>query len=57
MGRALLIQVIDDYRRRGMQRFDLNASEASRPLYANLGFDPIADLSAWILEHATQMPG
>jgi GNAT superfamily N-acetyltransferase len=49
MGRALLTQVIDDYRRRGVARFYLTATEAGRPLYASLGFEPIAELSAWLL--------
>jgi GNAT superfamily N-acetyltransferase len=57
MGRALLTQVINDYRRRGVERFFLGATEAGRPLYANLGFEAIADLSAWVLGHATQTPG
>ena len=50
MGRALLSQVIDDYRRRGVERFHLGATEAGRPLYTSLGFDPVADLSVWVLE-------
>lgn len=50
MGRALLSQVIDDYRRRGMERFHLGATEAGRPLYASLGFELVADLPVWILE-------
>lgn len=50
MGRALLTQVIADYRRRGVERFHLGATEAGRPLYASLGFEPIAELSAWLLE-------
>jgi GNAT superfamily N-acetyltransferase len=50
MGRALLTQVIDDYRSRGVERFHLGAADAGRPLYASLGFEPIAELSAWILE-------
>jgi GNAT superfamily N-acetyltransferase len=49
MGRALLTQVISDYRRRGIERFHLSASEAGRPLYESLGFETIADLSAWVL--------
>jgi GNAT superfamily N-acetyltransferase len=49
MGRALLTQVISDYRRRGVERFHLGATEAGRPLYASVGFEPIADLSAWVL--------
>ena len=55
MGRALLAQVIDDYRGRGVERFHLTATEAGRPLYASLGFEKIADLSAWVLEHPTQV--
>lgn len=49
VGRALLTQVMADYRARGVARFYLTASEAGRPLYASLGFEPIAELSAWIL--------
>ena len=49
MGRALLTQVIADYRRRGVERFHLGATEAGRPLYASLGFKLVADLSVWIL--------
>ena len=50
MGRALLSQVIADYRRRGVNRFHLGATDAGRPLYASLGFEPVADLSVWVLE-------
>lgn len=50
MGRALLSQVIDDYRRRGVERFHLGATDAGRPLYASLGFELVADLPVWILE-------
>ncbi len=53
MGRALLTQVIEDYRGRGVERFHLTASEAGRPLYASLGFETIADLSVWLSEPAT----
>lgn len=55
MGRALLTQVIEDYRSRGVERFHLSASEAGRPLYASLGFEPIAELSAWLLDRAPQV--
>lgn len=57
MGRALLAQVIDHYQGRGVERFHLTATEAGRPLYASLGFEPIADLSAWVLGHSTQVHG
>jgi GNAT superfamily N-acetyltransferase len=57
MGRALLTQVIDDYRGRGVERFFLTATEAGRPLYASLGFEKVADLSAWVLGHSTQVHG
>ena len=52
MGRALLTRVIDDYRGRGVERFYLVATEAGRSLYASLGFEAIADLSAWVLEQS-----
>jgi GNAT superfamily N-acetyltransferase len=57
VGRALLTGVIDDYRRRGVERFFLIATEAGRPLYASLGFEVVAELSAWVLGHSTQMHG
>jgi GNAT superfamily N-acetyltransferase len=49
MGRALLTHVMADYRRRGVARFYLGATEAGYPLYASLGFETVAELSAWIL--------
>lgn len=50
IGRALLSHVIEDYRRRGMQRFHLGSSDAGRRLYDSLGFELVADLSVWILD-------
>lgn len=50
IGRALLSQVIADYRRRGVERFHLGATEAGRPLYTSLGFERVADLTVWILD-------
>ncbi|WP_293676472.1 GNAT family N-acetyltransferase [uncultured Phenylobacterium sp.] len=52
-GRSLLTQVMQDFRGRGVQRFYLSATEAGRPLYASLGFEVVADLSAWILSGRT----
>ena len=52
-----LTQVIADYRDRGIERFHLGATEAGRPLYASLGFETIADLSAWVLGPSAQAPG
>ena len=49
LGRALLTQVMGDFRRRGVERFYLGATEAGRQLYDSLGFEPVADLTAWIL--------
>jgi len=53
LGRALLTWVIEDYRARGVERFYLGATEAGQPLYASLGFEPIAELAAWILANPT----
>ncbi len=49
LGRALLSQVIDDYRRRSMRRFHLGATEAGLPLYESLGFRTVAELPVWLL--------
>lgn len=57
VGGALLTQVIDDYRRRGVQRFHLGATEAGRPLYDSLGFALVADLPVWILERPSPPGG
>jgi GNAT superfamily N-acetyltransferase len=57
LGRTLLAQVIDDYRGRGVQRFYLTATEAGRPLYASMGFETIAEVSAWILAMPNQASG
>lgn len=54
MGRALLSQVIDDYRRRGMRRFHLGATEAGLRLYESLGFETVAELPVWLLGGADQ---
>lgn len=54
VGRALLSQVIDDYRRRGVERFHLGATEAGRPLYESLGFETVAELPVWVLPAAEQ---
>ncbi|WP_312166524.1 GNAT family N-acetyltransferase [Phenylobacterium sp.] len=56
MGRALLSQVIDDFRRRGVTRFHLGATEAGRPLYSSLGFELVADLPVWILAQSASAP-
>jgi GNAT superfamily N-acetyltransferase len=48
VGRAMLSQVIADYRRRGLRRFHLGATAAGRPLYTSLGFELVADLPVWI---------
>jgi GNAT superfamily N-acetyltransferase len=50
MGRALLTQVLDDYRRRGVDRFYLGTSGAAG-FYAGFGFETVAELSAWLLEN------
>ncbi len=54
LGRALLTQVIADYRSRGVERFHLGATDAGRPLYESVGFERVADLSVWVLEPPVQ---
>jgi ribosomal protein S18 acetylase RimI-like enzyme len=57
MGPALLTQVINDFRGRGVERFFLIAAKPSQALCASLGFETIADLSTWVLGHSTLMQG
>ena len=57
MGRALLTQVIADYRRRGVRRFHLGSSQAGRRLYDSLGFELVADLPVWVLDGPVTAPG
>lgn len=57
MGRALLTQVMADYRGRGVARFHLGATQAGLALYLSLGFETVADLPAWILAGPTQASG
>lgn len=57
IGRALLSQVIDDYRRRGTKRFHLGSTEAGRPLYEALGFELVANLPVWILPQPVPAKG
>ena len=56
-GRALLTQVMADYRSRGVARFHLGATEAGLRLYESVGFKTVANLSAWILTADGALPG
>ncbi|WP_340645925.1 GNAT family N-acetyltransferase [Phenylobacterium sp.] len=56
-GRALLTQVMADYRSRGVTRFHLGASDAGLRLYQSLGFETVADLPVWILADEGADPG
>ena len=63
IGRALLAQVINQYRELGASRFYLTASEMGRPLYESLGFETIGHCTGWGLEpspvrlHSTRLLG
>jgi ribosomal protein S18 acetylase RimI-like enzyme len=52
LGRTLLTQVMRDFRRRGVDRFYLGATNAGLPLYESLGFKRVCDLTAWRLNPA-----
>jgi GNAT superfamily N-acetyltransferase len=55
MGRALLTGVMEAQRQAGVTRFYLGATAAGRPLYESLGYETIADWSAWVQGHSTQV--
>jgi GNAT superfamily N-acetyltransferase len=48
-GRALLTQLLEQYRRAGVRRFYLNSSAAGRALYESIGFRVIAEYSLFAL--------
>nr|QQZ51342.1 GNAT family N-acetyltransferase [Phenylobacterium glaciei] len=56
-GRALLTQVMADYRSRGVARFHLGSTEAGLRLYESVGFVTVANLSAWLLPAEGALPG
>jgi hypothetical protein len=53
-GRALLSQLLERYRQKGVSRFYLNASEPGRRLYESLSFETIAEYSLWLLGSSQQ---
>jgi ribosomal protein S18 acetylase RimI-like enzyme len=48
-GRALLTQLLEQYRRAGVRRFYLNTSPAGRALYESVGFEVIAEYALYVL--------
>jgi GNAT superfamily N-acetyltransferase len=50
IGRALLTDVLEQYRRQGVSRFFLVASAAGKPLYESVGFKVVARYSVWVMD-------
>ena len=48
-GRAVLVAAMEDHIRRGAENFYLIATPAGKPLYDNLGFKTVDELSLWLV--------
>jgi hypothetical protein len=55
-GRAVLLSAMQDHVKRGAVTFYLIATAAGKPLYDELGFETIDELSIWSMGESSQMP-
>jgi hypothetical protein len=56
-GRAVLLAAMQDHVKRGAETFYLIATAAGKPLYDNLGFKTVDELSIWLVgESSSQFP-
>ena len=55
-GRAVLLAAMQDHVKRGAETFYLIATAAGKPLYDNLGFRTVDELSIWLVGKSSQFP-
>ncbi len=55
-GRAVLLAAMQDHVARGAETFYLIATAAGKPLYDNLGFEIVDELSIWLVGESSQFP-
>jgi hypothetical protein len=55
-GRAVLLAAMQDHVKRGTETFYLIATAAGKPLYDNLGFKTVDELSIWLVGMSSQFP-
>lgn len=55
VGKVLLSQVMDRYRRAGVEAFFLGATPAGRPLYEKLGYREVARAQVWVRGESGQV--
>jgi GNAT superfamily N-acetyltransferase len=55
-GRAVLLAAMHDHLKRGAETFYLIATAAGKPLYDDLGFETVDELSIWLVGESSQFP-
>jgi GNAT superfamily N-acetyltransferase len=55
-GRAVLLAAMHDHVKRGVETFYLIATAAGKPLYDDLGFETVDELSIWLAGDSSQFP-
>jgi GNAT superfamily N-acetyltransferase len=55
-GRAVLRAAMQDHMKRGAETFYLIATAAGKPLYDDLGFKTVDELSIWLVGESSQFP-
>jgi len=55
-GRAVLLAAMQDHVKREAETFYLIATAAGKPLYDNLGFNTVDELSIWLVGKSSQFP-
>ena len=55
-GRAVLLSAMHDHLKRGAETFYLIATAAGKPLYDDLGFETVDEMSIWLVGESSQFP-
>lgn len=55
IAKEIMLRLMDEARKRGIKRLDLHATEAGRPIYEKLGFEPPDHI--WLEWHNEQRAG